>query len=372
MAQTDLGKWMITNGGNYNPETTYEQLTIVLYNNNMFLTLRTVKGITPVNDNIHYNLMAQGTATTLLSAINATDTYGVLGEVGTQVSSQALVDYLADSVMNKLIAKTQIANDLVTQDSAKVLSALQGYNLKQSVDELNSNLTSAELHRMIFRGKNLGGSLTVAQKAAIQNGTFEDLWLGDYWVINDITWRIVDFDYWLHCGDALFEKHHLVIMPDTGLYNAVMNDSNVTTGGYVGSKMYTSNLANAKTIVNAAFQGSVLTHREYLCNAVANGKQSGGTWFDSSIELPSEIMMYGHIHFGGTSDGNTIPNIYTNSKTQLALFMVCPRFITGRSHAQRLRDVVSSDCFAAVGSLGSTGYNYASDSLGVRPVFPVG
>lgn len=140
MAQTDLGKWMITNGGDYNPETTYEQLTIVLYNNSMFLTLKTVKGITPVNDNINYSLMAQGAATTLLSAINATDTYGALGEVGATVSSQALVDYLADSVMNKLIEKTQIANNLTTQDSDKVLSALQGYNLKQSVDELNSNL----------------------------------------------------------------------------------------------------------------------------------------------------------------------------------------------------------------------------------------
>lgn len=148
MAQTDLGKWMITNGGNYNSETTYEQLTIVLYNNSMFLTLKTVKGITPVNDNINYSLMAQAAATTLLSGINATDTYGVLGEVGATVSSQALVDYLADSVINKLIAKTQIANNLTTQDSNKVLSALQGYNLKQSVDELNGNLN------FYYRGEN--------------------------------------------------------------------------------------------------------------------------------------------------------------------------------------------------------------------------
>ena len=151
-----------------------------------------------------------------------------------------------------------------------------------------------------------------------------------------------------------------------------MNTTNVTTGGYVGSEMYKKNLANAKTIVNAAFQGSVLTHREHLCNAVANGKQSGGAWFDSSIELPSEIMMYGHIHFGGTSDGNAIPNIYTPSKTQLALFMVCPRFITDRSHAQWLRDVVSSANFAFVYGDGVTGYGGASVSRGVRPVFPVG
>ena len=163
-----------------------------------------------------------------------------------------------------------------------------------------------------------------------------------------------------------------MIMPDEALYNAQMNTTNITTGGYVGSEMYKKNLANAKTIVNAAFQGSVLTHREHLCNAVANGKQSGGAWFDSSIELPSEIMMYGHIHFGNASDGNTIPNIYTPSKTQLALFMVCPRFITDRSHVQWLRDVVSSASFAFVNNGGLTNYNGASVSNGVRPVFPVG
>lgn len=56
-----------------------------------------------------------------------------------------------------------------------------------------------------------------------------------------------------------------------------MNTTNVTTGGYVGSEMYKKNLENAKTITNAAFQGSVLTHREYLCNAVANDLKSIST-----------------------------------------------------------------------------------------------
>ena len=177
------------------------------------------------------------------------------------------------------------------------------------------------------------------------------MFLGDYWSIGGRIWRIVDMDYWYNCGDTAFTSHHLVIMPDEALYNAQMNTTNVTTGGYVGSAMYKSNLANAKTIVNAAFQGSVLTHREYLCNAVANGRPSGGAWFDSSIELPNEPMMYGHPHFSPTSDGSTVPSIYTISKTQLALFMVCPRFIVNRSYNQWLRDVVSSAAFAGVHSL---------------------
>ena len=83
-------------------------------------------------------------------------------------------------------------------------------------------------------------------------------------------------------------------------------------------------------------------------------------------------MMYGHPHFSPTSDGSTVPSIYTISKTQLALFMVCPRFIVNRSYNQWLRDVVSSAGFAVVHYYGYADCDYASSSLGVRPVFPVG
>lgn len=230
----------------------------------------------------------------------------------------------------------------------------------------------AEQRRMIFRGKNLGTVLTSEQKTNIQNGTFKGLFLGDYWVIGGHTWRIVDFNYWYNCGDTAFTNNHLVIMPDVALYNAQMNTENVTTGGYVGSLMYTTNLANAKTIVNSAFGTSVLTHRELLVNAVANGRPSGGAWMDSSIEIPSECMMYGHNHFTPASDGTNIPYLYTINKTQLALFQVCPKFIVNRSYNQWLRDVVSAAYFAHVSGYGNTAYFGASNSVGVRPVFPIG
>ena len=268
---------------------------------------------------------------------------------------------------------TQI-NELVTGNKLLV-GTTDGNKAIAAEDALFAMLDSfapVELRRVIFRGKNLGTALTAVQKAAIKDGSFKGMFLGDYWNIGGRIWRIVDMDYWYNCGDTAFTSHHLVIMPDEALYNAQMNTTNVTTGGYVGSEMYKKNLENAKTIINAAFQGSVLTHREYLCNAVANGRPSGGAWFDSSIELPNEPMMYGHLHFSPTSDGSTVPSIYTISKTQLALFMVCPRFIVNRSYNQWLRDVVSSAYFADVGNGGVTFYYGASNSLGVRPVFPVG
>ena len=229
-----------------------------------------------------------------------------------------------------------------------------------------------EMRRTIFRGKNLGTVLTTEQKTNIQNGTFKGLFLGDYWVIGGQTWRIVDFDYWYNCGDTAFTNHHLVIMPDNALYNTQMNATNTTEGGYIGSLMYTEGLSQAKTLVTSAFGDAVRTHREYLVNAVSNGKPSGGAWYGSSVELPNECMMYGHLHFSPTSDGSNIPTTLTISKTQLALFQVCPRFIVNRSYNQWLRDVVSAAYFAYVRFNGSSYYGNASFSLGVRPVFPIG
>lgn len=316
-----------------------------------------------------------------VQALAASNIFLLDGPNGTKtIAADALAKALIGLLSSKdfiggvnLSELTQI-NELVSGNKLLIGTA-DGNKAIAAEDALFAMLDSfapVELRRVIFRGKNLGTALTAVQKAAIKDGSFKGMFLGDYWSIGGRIWRIVDMDYWYHCGDTAFTSHHLVIMPDEALYNAQMNTTNITTGGYVGSEMYKKNLANAKTIVNAAFQGSVLTHREHLCNAVANGKQSGGAWFDSSIELPSEIMMYGHIHFGNASDGNTIPNIYTPSKTQLALFMVCPRFITDRSHVQWLRDVVSSALFADVGGRGGANYSAASDSCGVRPVFPVG
>ena len=296
-------------------------------------------------------IAADALAKALIGLLSSKDFIG-----GVNLSELTQINELVSG--NKLLVGTTDGNKAIAAEDA-LFAMLDGF-------------APVELRRVLFRGKNLGTALTAVQKAAIKDGSFKGMFLGDYWSIGGRIWRIVDMDYWYNCGDTAFTSHHLVIMPDEALYNAQMNTTNVTTGGYVGSEMYKSNLANAKTIVNAAFQGSVLTHREYLCNAVANGRPSGGAWFDSSIELPNESMMYGHPHFSPTSDGSTVPAIYTISKTQLALFMVCPRFIVNRSYNQWLRDVVSSAYFAIVGNYGYTAYNYASDSNGVRPVFPVG
>lgn len=229
---------------------------------------------------------------------------------------------------------------------------------------------NAGAHNAIYRGKSLGTSVTTTQYSAISAGTFEDMYIGDYWTINDVVYRIAAFDYYLHCGDTECTKHHIVLVPDTCLYNHVMNDTNTTTGAYVNSKMYKEGLAQAKTTIKAAFSGHVLSKRIYLSNAVSNGRASAGAWCDSEVDLMCEHMVYGNGVFSPVSDGTTIPNNYRVEKSQLPLFQHEPSRICNRA-TWWLRDVISASYFAYVGADGLANCTDASNSLGVRPAFAI-
>ena len=237
---------------------------------------------------------------------------------------------------------------------------------------------NAGAHNAIYRGKSLGSTVTTAQYAAIKAGTFDDLYIGDYWTIGGVNYRIAAFDYYLNSGDTNCTTHHVVIVPDTCLYNAQMHNTssggyeggaaNTTTGGYVGSDMYKSNLEQAKTTIKSAFSGHVLKHRIYLTNAVANGRASGGAWCDSEVDLMCEQMVYGSGIFSPVSDGSNVPTNYRIEKSQLPLFQHEPSRICNRE-TWWLRDVITASHFARVNNNGFANSGGASYSLGVRPAF---
>lgn len=237
---------------------------------------------------------------------------------------------------------------------------------------------NAGAHNAIYRGKSLGSTVTTAQYAAIKAGTFDDLYIGDYWTIGGVNYRIAAFDYYLNSGDTNCTTHHVVIVPDTCLYNAQMHNTssggwesgaaNTTAGGYVGSDMYKSNLEQAKTTIKSAFSGHVLKHRIYLTNAVANGRASGGAWCDSEVDLMCEQMVYGSGIFSSVSDGSNVPANYRVEKSQLPLFQHEPSRICNRNNWW-LRDVIAASGFAGVGDSGDADYSFASHSIGVRPAF---
>lgn len=237
---------------------------------------------------------------------------------------------------------------------------------------------NAGAHNAIYRGKSLGSTVTTAQYASIKAGTFDNLYIGDYWTIGGVNYRIAAFDYYLNSGDTSCTTHHVVIVPDTCLYNAQMHNTssggwesgaaNTTAGGYVGSDMYKSNLEQAKTTIKSAFSGHVLKHRIYLTNAVANGRAFGGAWCDSEVDLMCEQMVYGSGIFSPVSDGSNVPTNYRVEKSQLPLFQHEPSRICNRA-TWWLRDVITASNFAIVTGNGYANYYNASDSIGVRPAF---
>lgn len=242
--------------------------------------------------------------------------------------------------------------------------------LQTDIDSVRNVLADgAAAHNCIYRGKNLGTSVTAEQYAAISSGKFTDLYIGDYWVIKGVTYRIAAFDYYYNCGDTNFTKHHVVIVPDTSLYKAQMNTSNVTTGGYTGSAMYKSNLAQAKTTIKAAFGSAhVLTKRELLTNAVNGNTPSGWAWFDSDVELMNEVQAYGSVAWGA-HDGNGY-NV-ASGDGQFPLFMFDRTKLHNREDYW-LRDVASATLFSRVYTGGCANGSYASNSFGVRPAFCIG
>ena len=288
--------------------------------------------------------------------------------VGALVQGGSNVTASYDDVSNTLTISATDTNtqrsDSEIQDVVQPLFNEVDNSLANIINKLPDN---AGAHNSIYRGVYLGSEVTTEQYDAISNGTFEDLYIGDYWTIGGVNYRIAAFNYYYNAGDAALTNNHVTLVPDDNLYTHAMNDTNTTDGGYINSKMYIEGLDSAKTTINSAFGSHVVNHRKYLCNAVSSGEQSGGSWYDSEVELMNEVMVYGSVVNGGAAKG--LYNIGAE-KTQLPLFALRPDIANIRS-AYWLRDVASATYFANVTSSGIAVRNLASDAFGVRPTFSI-
>nr|DAT65820.1 MAG TPA: hypothetical protein [Caudoviricetes sp.] len=252
-------------------------------------------------------------------------------------------------------------------DRATLNDLLEGYFNRGAL----TSGSAAALKNCLPRFKYLGTSVTSEQWVAIQNGTFDGLFLGDYWTIDGVDYIIAAFDYWYKCGDTACNTHHAVVIPRSQLYTYKFNPTNTTEGGYVGSDLYKNGLTQAKTTFNTAFGSAhILNHREYLVNAVTNGKPTGSDWYDSTVDLMNENMVYGGRQFSPMPDGtdpwNTCRN-YTIDKSQLPLFRLAPWMSFVRGQRCWLRDVVSAAAFADCNGVGVAYCDGASAAAGVWP-----
>lgn len=226
----------------------------------------------------------------------------------------------------------------------------------------------ASMENSVVMEYDLGTSFTAEQSADIRAGKFEKVHVGGYWTINGRKYWAAHADYRLHCGDTELTTHHMLIIPDKGLFTMAWNDTNTTTGGYAGSKVKTEGMAQALEIIKGDFGADhILPYRTILTNAVTNGMSSGWAWYDSQVDLMNEKMVCGSNAWGGGSQ-----NGYDTGadKSQIALFKARHDLITNRENWW-LRDVQSAvrACYVDLNGNGD-GWS-ASAVLGVRPAFLV-
>ena len=305
-------------------------------------------------------------------------------------------EYINNSITEKkehyydMIITVDNANNVtITVDPSTVYVNEQ--ELNEKAEELTGDYTekinslkqivvasNAGAHNAIYRGKDITDLFydgTLSKQIAA--GTFDDIFVGDY-IIGKTSKRkylVADINYRLHMGDTECTKPHILMIPEKIMGTAMMNDTHVTTGAYVGSKMYTTNLTPFKTIIKNDFgAGHILKHRNHLQNAVTNNYESGGTWYDSEIELMNECMVYGSNIWHNILCGTNFPNNYEIDNSQLSLFRLRHDLIVARNDAGDrwwywLRNVVSSSAFAGVNGTGDASNNGAANSAGVRPAF---
>lgn len=234
-----------------------------------------------------------------------------------------------------------------------------------------------EMHRNIFRGNNLGSEVTAAQLSAIQNGTFSNLYVGDYWAIpitingteKSVNWRIADMDYWLGTGNtSIVTDHHLVIVPDEFLYECIYDSSSSSGIVYTSSQLYSSDLPIVRTAILDIFPNMVLAHDDIFLNS-----STTQAWVTSTIDLMSEVMVMGYDNYATLSKNINTRDVI--DKSQLSLFRLAPKYMAP-AYYWWLRDSTNSglqSAFARMMPKGCSSYGQATwGPCGIRPYFLIG
>ena len=240
-----------------------------------------------------------------------------------------------------------------------------------------------ESHNAMWGGRNITAAFDAGTVSTnIANGTFKDIFPGDY-ITKSVTisgttytvnWVVADCDYWINKGDTAMTAHHVAIVPQVPIFDANMNATNTTEGGYAGSRMYTETIpACATGIVSAFGSDHILTFRDHLTrdlntSAVSSGitvftgaPNWNGAWYSQQCNLMSEAMVYDGPHCASSALDNTM------ATRQMSAFRLSERLINYNRQQWWLRDVVLSADFALVYGSGRATAFHASNVGGVRP-----
>lgn len=209
-------------------------------------------------------------------------------------------------------------------------------------------------HNGGIRGKNLGSSFTAEQKAAIAAGTFDDIYVGDYWEIDGVKYVIVDIDYYLGYGNSTpTTDHHVIVFPEDVL----------SAQGYEYSADYYGSSSIYTTYLPAIASDLINTFGNFLINQKLVLYQTGGTtfWGQEKCILPSMMQIQGY--------GQTINTGKEQHRVPQFSFFRYNNALISASQRYWLRDSNGDGNTAFITPEGSLGVGGNSAQYYLRPYF---
>lgn len=290
-------------------------------------------------------------------------------------------------------------------------------------------------HNGIFRGRNLSNVYTWDEiYERVHNGTFEDLYLGDYksvTITTDImtrftgetfesgveyyemgggtdvtarTWTLTEdtepqsgkvyatkqaaaesvdlmiaaFNYYNNMGSALLTTPHILLIPRGGgfINTANMNTTNTTVGGYYNSDMHQITLPCYAKSLKTALNDHLLSHKTMLSDTInASTPSMAGAGFTGASSnfawVTTELQLMTEQQVYGSRAWTSSAYDIGIDYVKLPVFNFMNPVMFDRRDFW-LRSVVSSTYFADCTSNGLASSYGASNALNVRPLILFG
>lgn len=217
---------------------------------------------------------------------------------------------------------------------------------------------NAGFHNSFYRGKDITSKITDGSIwTAISSGAYTDLFVGDYFTVNDHKYIIAGFNLFYNNGDTAFTDQHIVCLPCPNEYerlpdqyeNKAMKSTDSTVGGC--ASVLSSLMSPINSVLTTDFGSHLCSHRELLSSAIEasvpngpnpslTGASSSWSWQSVQATLMTELEITGTTLM--TSSGYDVGT----GKTQLPLFMFDRKIYCYTS--MWTRSVASSTEFVAI------------------------
>lgn len=283
------------------------------------------------------------------------------------------------NLIPKVVDKVGNLNELITAEKTSVVKAVNSVQdlLERSHGDLSNRIyqvdfrlddftrSAAGNHNAFYRGVNLGKSITDKQIESIRNGSFYNLYVGDFWQIG------LDFYYIAHLDYFPASDHHAVLVPDSTYGNEAYGKKASSSDDYVG--YYYSNIHRYidGTCRRAIKDGIKMYLKDADIKVSSRVSPAHGSYRDriTSTTTRTPICSLTHEMVFGYPARWVGDDEQEFNNGQLAIFQYNKKF--ANQGAYWLGDLhgldVGVECY-----LGRTRYKPVTQNSGVRPIIVIG